>query len=101
MTDFASRTVKMSDRGDNITEANLQADGLRKEPSQRAAGRQEMEEADSSPHDSLTWSPLQRLPAGCFNMHNCLSIQVTLTDELGDAPPPLHSWTTLVIEDML
>ena len=28
-------------------------------------------------------------------------IQVTLTDELGDAPPPMHSWMTLVIEDML
>ena len=24
-----------------------------------------------------------------------------LTDELGDVPPPLHSWTTPVIEDML
>ena len=34
-------------------------------------------------------------------MHYCLLIQVTLTDELGDVPPPLHSWTTLVIEDML
>ena len=30
VTDFASRTIKMSDRGDNITEGNLQADGLRK-----------------------------------------------------------------------
>ena len=26
---------------------------------------------------------------------------MSLTDELGDAPPPLHSWMTLVIEDML
>ena len=42
-------TAKMSDRGDNITEANLQADGLREEPAQRAAERQEMEEEDSSP----------------------------------------------------
>ena len=60
-----------------------------------------MEEADSSPHDSSTWSPVQRLPAGHFNMHYCLSIQVTLTDELGDVPPPSHSWMTPVIEDML
>ena len=60
-----------------------------------------MEEGDSSPHNSLTWSPVQRLPAGHFNMNYCLSIQVTLTNELGDVPPPMHSWTTLVIEDML
>ena len=42
-------TAKMSDRGDNMTEANLQANGLREEPAQRAADRQEMEEEDSSP----------------------------------------------------
>ena len=34
-------------------------------------------------------------------MNYCLLIQVTLTDELGDVPPPMHSWMTLVIEDML
>ena len=42
-------TAKMSDRGDNITEANLQANGLREEPAQRAVDRWEMEEEDSSP----------------------------------------------------
>ena len=91
----------MSDRGDNITEANLQADGLREEPAQGAAKRWEMEEGDSSPHNLPTWSPVQRPPAGRFNTNYCLSIQVTLTNELGDVPPPMHSWTTLVIEDML
>ena len=39
----------MSNRGDNIIEANLQADGLREEPAQGVVERQEMEEADSSP----------------------------------------------------
>ena len=72
----------MSDRGDNITEANLQADGLREEPAQGAVERQEMEEGDSSPHNLPTWSPVQRLPAGRFNVNYCLLIQVTLTDEL-------------------
>ena len=91
----------MSDRGDNITEANLQADGLREEPAQGAAERWEMEEGDSSPHNSLMWSPVKRPPAGHFNANYCLLIQVTLTDELGDAPPPMHSCTTPVIEDML
>ena len=84
-----------------MTEANLQANGLREEPAQRAADRWEMEEEDSSPHNSPTWSPVQRPPTGHLNMNYCLSIQVTLTDELGDVPPPLHAWMTPVIEDML
>ena len=94
-------TAKMSNRGDNLTEANLQAEGLKEEPAQRAVDRWEMEEEDSSPHNSLTWSPVQRLPTGHLSMNYCLSIQVILTDELGDVPPPLHSWMTPVIEDML
>ena len=94
-------TAKMSNRGDNLTEANLQTEGLREEPAQRAVDKQEMEEEDSSPHNLLTWSPVQRPPTGRLNMNYCLSIQVILTDELGDVPPPLHSWTTPVIEDML
>ena len=49
-------TAKMSDRGDNLTEANLQAEGLREEPAQRAVDRWEMEEEDSSPHDFPAWS---------------------------------------------
>ena len=84
-----------------MTEADLQANGLREEPAQRAADRWEMEEEDSSPHNSLTWSPVQRPPTGHLNTNYCLLIQVTLTDELGDVPPPLHAWMTPVIEDML
>ena len=84
-----------------MIEANLQADGLREEPAQRAADRWEMEEEDSSPHNLPTWSPVPRLPTGHLNTNYCLSIQVTLTDELGDVPPPSHSWTTPVIEDIL
>ena len=84
-----------------MTEANLQADGLVEEPAQRAADLRGMEGEDSSPHNSPTWSPVQRPPTGHLNMNYCLSIQVTLTDELGDVPPPLHAWMTPVIEDML
>ena len=84
-----------------MTEANLQADGLMEEPAQRAANWQETEEEDSSPHNLPMWSPVQRLPTGCLNMNYCLSIQVTLTDELGDVPPPLHAWMAPVVEDML
>ena len=74
-------TAKMSDRGDNLAEANLQAEGLREEPAQRAVDRWEMEEEDSSPHNLPTWSPVQRLPTGHLNTNYCLSIQVILTDE--------------------
>ena len=96
-----SMAANTSDRGDNMTKANLQADGLVEEPAQRAADLQGMEGEDISPHNLPTWSPVQRPPAGHLNMNYCLSIQVTLTDELGDVPPPLHTWTTPVIEDML
>ena len=93
--------AKMSDRGDNMTEANLQADGLVEEPAQRGADQREMEEEDSSPHNSSTWSPVQRPSTGRLNINYCLSIQVTLADELGDVLPPSHAWMAPVVEDML
>ena len=54
-----------------------------------------------SPPNSPMWSPVQRLLLGHLNMKHCLEIQVTLTDELGDVPPPPHAWTAPVVEDML
>ena len=66
--------AKMSDRGDNMSEANLQADGLMERPAQGAADQQETEEEDSSPHNSPMWSPVQRPPAGHLNMNYCLEI---------------------------
>ena len=82
--------AKMSDGGDIMSEANLQADGLVERQAQGAADWWETKE-DSSPHNLPTWSPVQRPPTGCLNMNYSLEIQVTLTDELGDAPPPLHA----------
>ena len=64
-----SMAAQMSNRGDNMTEANLQADGLVEEPAQRAVDWQEMEGEDSSPHNSPTWSPVKRLPTGRLNMN--------------------------------
>ena len=93
--------AKMRDGGDNMSEANLQADGLVGRPAQGAADWQETEGEDSSLHNSPTWSPVQRPPTGHLNMNYCLEIQVTLTDELGDTPPPSHAWTAPVVEDML
>ena len=84
-----------------MTEANLQVDSLEERPAQRAVDHHEMEEDDSSPHDSPMWSPLLRPPTGHPSMNYCLSIKATLTDELGDVPPPPHTWTVPVVEDML
>ena len=84
-----------------MSEANLPVDGLVEKPAQRAADWWETEEEDSSPHNSPPWSPAQRPPTGHLNMNYCLEIQVTLTDELGDTPPPSHTWMAPVVEDML
>ena len=73
-TDFMSMAAKMSDRGDNMSEASLQADGLVEKPAQGTMDWQKTEEEDSSPHDSLMWSPVQRPPTGCLNMNYCLEI---------------------------
>ena len=83
--------AKSSDLVDKMSEANLQADGQAEKPAQGVADLQETEEEDSSPLCLPTWSPAQRLPLGHLNMKHCLEIQVTLTDELGDVPPPSHS----------
>ena len=83
-----------------MSEANLQADGLVEKSAQEAADQWEMEE-DSSPHNLPMWSPVQRLLTGHLNMNYCLEMQVTLTDELGDVPPPSHTWMAPVVEDML
>ena len=90
---------KSSNLGDKMSEANLQADGQAVKLAQGAADWWEMEEEDSSPHNSLMWSPVQRLPLG--HLKHCLEIRLTLTDELGDVPPPSHAWMAPVVEDML
>ena len=66
--------AKMSDRGDNMFEANLQADDLVEKPAQGAVDWWEMEEEDSSPHNSPMWSPVQRLPTGHLHTNYCLEI---------------------------
>ena len=69
-----STAAKMSNRGDNTSEANLQADGLVEKPAPGAADQWETEEEDSSPHNSPMWSPVQRPPTGHLNTNYCLEI---------------------------
>ena len=66
--------AKSSDLGDEMSEANLQANGQVKKPAQGAADQWEMEEEDSSPHNSLMWSPVKRPPLGHLNTKHCLEI---------------------------
>ena len=93
--------AKLSDSGDKTSEANLQVDCQAENPAQGAADWWEMGEEDGSPPHSLTLSLVQRPPLGCLNTEHCLEIQVTLTDELGDIPPPPHAWMASLVEDML
>ena len=69
-----SMAAKSSNLGDKTSEANLQVDGQVEKPAQGATDWQEMEEEDGSPHNSLMWSPVQRLPLGCLNTKHCLEI---------------------------
>ena len=71
------------------------------EPTQGAKDLWESEEDDSSLSHLPLWSPARRPLSGCPNMKYCLDIQVTLTEELGAIPPPSHSWTAPLVEDIL
>ena len=68
-----SMAAKMSNGGDIMSEANLQADGLVERPAQGAVDWKETEE-DSSPHNLPTWSPVQMPPTGHLNTNYCLEI---------------------------
>ena len=69
-----SMAAKLSDLSDKMSEANFHADGQVEKPAQGAVDWWEIEEEDSSPHNSLMWSPVQRLPLGHLNMKHCLEI---------------------------
>ena len=70
-------------------------------PPQSAKDLQEPEASDSSPSHSPSWSLARRLLSSHPNTKHCLEIHVTLTEELGAVPPPSHSWTAPLMEDML
>ena len=96
-----SMAAKSSDPAEETSGASFQADGQTEEPIPGAKDLQESEEDDSSPSHLPLWSPVQRPPSGHPNMKYCLEIQLTLTEELGAIPPPSHSWTAPLVEDMM
>ena len=100
-TNFVSMAAKSSDLVDETSGANLQIEGHADVMTQSAKDLRELEALDSSPSHLPSWSLAQRLPSSCPNMKYCLEIHVTLMEELGAVPPPSHSWTAPLVEDML
>ena len=93
--------AKLSDLVDKTSGVNFQADGHMDVSTQGAKDQWDLEGEDSSPDHLPSLSPAQRPLPGHPNMKYCLEIRVTLTKELGAIPPPSHSWTAPLVEDML
>ena len=96
-----SMAAKLSDLVDEMSGANLQMEGHADVLAQSAKDLHEPEVSDNPPSHFPSWSPAWRLPSSCPNMKYCLEIHVTLMEELGAIPPPSHSWTAPLVEDML
>ena len=91
-TNFLSMATKLSNLSDKMSEAILQVNGQVEKLTQGAADQWETEGEDSSPHNSLMWSPVQRPLLGHLNMKHCLetlirllSLSVNILDKTGTA----------------
>ena len=93
--------TKSSDLVDETSGVNVQMEGHMDVPPQNAKDLWELEASGSSPSCSPSWSLARRPLFSCPNAKHCLEICVTLTEELGAVPPPFHSWTAPLVEDVL
>ena len=91
-TNFMSMAAKLSDLVDETSKANLHTEAHMDMPSQNAKDLWDPEASDSSPSHLLSWSLSWRPLSSHPNMKYCLEICVNLTEELGEVPPPSHSW---------
>ena len=95
----------MAARSSNLQDwtsgANLQMEGHMDMPFQSQKDPKEMGVLGSSPSHMPSWSPARRLLPSHPNTRYCLGIHVTLTQETGAVPPPPHTWTLPLVEDML
>ena len=100
-TNFMSMAAKSSDLLHEMSGGNLQTEGYADMPSQNMKDLWELEVSDGSPSHSLSWSLAWKPLSSCPNIKYCLEIHVTLTEELGEVPPPSHSCMAPLVEDML
>ena len=96
-----SMAARSSDLEDQTSGANLQTEGHLDVQSQSQKGTEDMGALGSFPSCSPSRFPSRRLPPSCPNTRYCLGIHVTLTEETDVVPPPSHTWTAPLVEDML
>ena len=96
-----SMATKSSNLEDWTSEANLQTEGHVGMPSQSQKDPEEMATLGSSPSHLPSWSPARRPPPSHLNTRHCLGIHMILNEKTGAVPPPPHSWTEPLLEDML
>ena len=100
-TTIIPMATRSSDLEEQMSGANLQTEGHAGMQSQCQKGPEEMGASGSSLSCLPSWSPARRLPPSCPNTRYWLGIHVTLPEETGVVPPPSHTWTVPLVEDML
>ena len=102
-TTVASMATKSSDLDDQTSGANLQTEGHTPLPSRghKNPKRDGRLPSGSAPSHLPSWSPARKPLPSCPDTRYCLGIHMTLTEETGAAPPPLHVWIAPIVEDML
>ena len=100
-TAFVSMAAKSNDLDDQQSGANLQTKGHALKPSSGWNSHGETEALGSTPSCLPSWSLARKPMPDCTETQYCLGIHVILTEEVGAALPPPHTWMVPVVEDML
>ena len=99
-TTVVSMATKSSNLEDWTSGATLQTKGHTSIPSRGWKDPKEMGVLGSVPSHSPSWSLARKPLPSQPNTRHCLGIHVTLTEDTGTAPPPLHAWMAPLVEDM-
>ena len=100
-TTVMSMATKSSDLEDQTSGANFQTKGHTPIPSRGKKDPEEMGALGSAPSHMPSWSLARKPSPSCPNTSHCLGIHMTLTKETGATCPSPHTWTALMVEDML
>ena len=93
--------TKSSDLDNQTSGADLQTMGHTPIPARGWKDPEETGVLGSAPSHLPSWSLARKLSPSCPNTRHCLGIHMTLTKEMGAAPPPPHAWTVPIVEDMV